>query len=364
MSSSTGAAAVLQESEPMGEDASVIKGPDFEKEEKKEMTVTELMDNYKTFGFQATNVGRAVEIVNEMLEGRQPGELASETGCKIWLTFTSNLISSGLREIFVFLAKHKLVDVICTSAGGVEEDIIKCLAPTVVGDYSLKGAELRAKGWNRIGNMLVPNKNYILFEEWLQPLLDEMWEEQEKGELWTPSKMIHRLGERIGNEESLYYWCWKNDIPVFCPAITDGSIGDNLFFHSYKKDPAIRVDLVQDIRRVNEMAMRHTQGKSAMLILGGGIPKHHACNAHLMRNGADLAVYINTAQEFDGSDSGGNPEEAISWGKIRTGARQVKVCAEATVVFPLLAAASFVRWWREGGGDGRERTKSGKGEDF
>lgn len=45
----------------------------------------------------------------------------------------------------------------------------------------------------------------------------------------------------------------------------------------------------------------------------------------LQRNGADYAVYINTAQEFDGSDSGARPDEAVSWGKIRVHAQPVKV---------------------------------------
>ena len=43
-----------------------------------------------------------------------------------------------------------------------------------------------------------------------------------------------------------------------------------------------------------------------------------------MRNGADFAVYVNTAQEFDGSDSGARPDEAVSWGKIRADATPVK----------------------------------------
>lgn len=44
-----------------------------------------------------------------------------------------------------------------------------------------------------------------------------------------------------------------------------------------------------------------------------------------MRNGADFAVYINTAQEFDGSDAGARPDEAVSWGKIKMDSRPVKV---------------------------------------
>ena len=43
------------------------------------------------------------------------------------------------------------------------------------------------------------------------------------------------------------------------------------------------------------------------------------------RNGADFSVFVNTAQEFDGSDSGARPDEAVSWGKIKTTATPVKV---------------------------------------
>jgi deoxyhypusine synthase len=57
-----------------------------------------------------------------------------------------------------------------SSAGGVEEDIIKCLGPTYVGGFDLKGADLRGKGLNRIGNLLVPNANYCAFEDWVVSL--------------------------------------------------------------------------------------------------------------------------------------------------------------------------------------------------
>jgi deoxyhypusine synthase len=70
------------------------------------------------------------------------------------------------------------VDVIVTSAGGIEEDLIKCLAPTYRGDFSLPGALLRSKGLNRIGNLLVPNDNYCKFENWIMPLFDQMLQEQ------------------------------------------------------------------------------------------------------------------------------------------------------------------------------------------
>ena len=241
------------------------------------------------------------------------------------------MISSGLRDTFRYLVQHRHVSAIVTTAGGVEEDLIKCLAPTFLGSFSTPGGALRAKGLNRIGNLFVPNNNYCSFEDWLIPILDKMLEEQEmefkaSGErfMWTPSKIIHRLGREIDNEDSVYYWAYKNDIPVFCPALTDGSLGDMLYFHSYKASPLqLGIDIVQDIRKINTMAVRAK--RAGMIILGGGLVKHHIANACLMRNGAEHAVYVNTAQEFDGSDAGARPDEAVSWGKIKADAQSVKV---------------------------------------
>ena len=311
----------------------------------------QLMDSYLTTGYQGSHLGKALLEVQRMRKWRLSDEPLGEDEvdsperrekrCKIFLGYTSNLISSGLRETFCFLAKHRMVDVIVSSAGGIEEDFIKCLAPTYTGEFHLRGAELRKKGLNRIGNLLVPNMNYCKFEDWLNPILDAMLKEQnEQGVQWTPSKMIHRLGKEINDERSVYYWCYKNNIPVYSPALTDGSIGDMIYFHTYS-NPGLKLDIVADVRAMNDEAVR--EKKTGIIVLGGGLVKHHICNANLMRNGADFAVFINTAQEFDGSDSGAAPDEAVSWGKVRANAHPVKVHGDATIIFPLIVASTFAK---------------------
>jgi deoxyhypusine synthase len=57
------------------------------------------------------------------------------------------------------------------------------------------------------------------------------------------------------------------------------------------------------------------------------------------RGGLDYAVYITTAQEFDGSLSGARTKEAISWGKVKADALHVTVDGDATVLLPLLYAS-------------------------
>jgi deoxyhypusine synthase len=346
--------AVLVKSEKLTSDT--VQGYDFNKG----VDYKALLDSYTRTGFQATNLGRAIEEVEKMLNwslSQEPipedevdeykdVEARKKVRTKIWLSYTSNLISSGLRETLRFLAQHSMVQVMISTAGGIEEDIIKCLAPTHLGDFALEGLALRRKGINRIGNLLAPNDNYCLFEDWMTAVLDRMHDEQEKdGVVWTPSKMIHRFGKEIDNPESVCYWAYKNNIPIFSPAITDGSIGDMLYFHSYKR-PGLVLDLVGDIRAVNDEAIKAR--KTGVIVLGGGLVKHHCMNANLMRNGADYVVYVNTAQEFDGSDSGARPDEAVSWGKIRVDARPVKIYAEATLVVPLIVARTFAARLEQG----------------
>jgi len=370
--------AVLAESVKMPDDAPFIRGYDFastsspssaadganksgggEGEGKGSICYETLLDSLLTTGFQATSLGMCIDEVNRMLRWRLSDEERtkeetsddlltdeerSQIRTKIFCGFTSNLTSSGVRETLCYLAKNKMIDVFCTTAGGIEEDFIKCLAKTYIGDFALKGADLRKKGLNRIGNLLVPNDNYCKFEDWLMPLLDVMLSEQkEKGTHWTPSSFIKRLGLEINDETSVFYWCAKNDIPVYCPALTDGSIGDMLYFHSFK-NPGLIIDLVQDIKNCNDEAfLVKRPRKTGLIILGGGVAKHHMANANLMRNGADFAVYMSTATEHDGSDSGARPDEAVSWGKITLDAKPVKCYVDCTIGFPLLVSRTFAK---------------------
>ena len=345
MKSNAAAEAVLKRSAPVPESVKEVSGIEFDRFQDKIITVDDIVEGMARTGFQASAVAEAITIINRMLEWRDP---ETQDQATIFLGYTSNMVSSGLRETFRYLVQHKRVSAIVTTAGGVEEDFIKCLGPTYLGSFSTRGAELREKGMNRIGNLVVPNNNYCAFEDWIIPIFNQMLKEQEDAKhgdeplIWSPSTVIQRLGKEINNESSIYYWAYKNDIPVFCPALTDGSLGDMLYFHTFKSSPLfLDISITRDIRKINDIAMNAK--RAGMIILGGGVVKHHIANACLMRNGAEYAVYINTAQEFDGSDAGARPDEAVSWGKIKVDGASVKVYAEATIVFPLIVAATFAK---------------------
>ena len=62
-----------------------------------------------------------------------------------------------------------------------------------------------------------------------------------------------------------------------------------------------------------------------------------------MKNGANFSFYVHTASEFDGSDAGAKPDEAISWGKIAVDAKPVKVYSDFSLVLPILIGETFAR---------------------
>ena len=333
------------------DDGAIVRGYDFNNAEK--IDYEAILDSFFTTGIQCTELAKGIIEINKMLdwsladepiaedeeEAYKTVEARKNVKCTVWLSHTSNMISAGTREGINFLVRNKMVQVINTTTGGIEEDIVKCLAHHQIGSFTTPGNEMRAKGLNRIGNMLVANDNYAMFEEWIAPIIDVMHDEQERdGVVWTPSKIIHRLGKEINNEESVYYWAYKNNIPVFCPSITDGSIGDMFYFHAYKRAGFI-IDIVQDVVLVDDIAIKSR--RAGAIIIGGSTPKHHCLNANMMRNGLDYCVYLNTGQAYDASDSGATPDEAVSWGKIKPRCMPVKVYTEATLVLPWIIAKCF-----------------------
>lgn len=328
-----------------------------------------LFSSFRTTGIQATHFSLACEQINKMIECKlKPIDLENKavtkaareyphlkslwkdeyfsslqrTNCTIYLGYTSNMISCGVRETIKYLVKNKMVDVLVTTTGGIEEDFMKCMRPALMDDFEYDGVQSRRDGLNRIGNMFVPNDNYRVFEDWLLKIFDDMLDEQKKDSTinWTPSKLIARLGREINNEDSVYYWAQKNGIPVFCPSITDGAIGDCLFYHSMKT-PGLKIDLVEDIQRMDLIALFAVN--TGAIILGGATPKHHILNSNCMRNGVNYAVFVNTGQPFDASDSGAKPNEAFSWAKIQLDAAPVKIYGEASFIFPLLVAQTFAK---------------------
>jgi deoxyhypusine synthase len=309
-----------------------IKGYNFEEK----FDFKKFLESYLNMGFQGSNLGKAFEIFKEIVDEKKKGKV------KIWMSFTGNMISSGNREIIKYLVKNRLIDGITTTAASVEEDIIKCIKPFHLASFDIKGKFLYDECIGRIGNILVPYDRYLYFERFFNDFFNKLLKESK--EIPCTHEITNKIGSYIkkndltknNHDDSFLYWASKNKIPVFVPGITDGAIGDMAVFFK-RKNKDFKIDVVKDHLEITKLIQN--ADKVASVVLGGGIAKHYLLNAAIFREGFEYSIYITTANEFDGSDSGGNQEEAISWAKINPKAKRVKVIADATLVFPLLVSS-------------------------
>ena len=287
---------------------------------KQGITVNELMNQYQNVGYQSIELAKAANVIVKM----------KKNGAKIFLTFTSNMVTSGLRGFFAQLINLKIPSVIVTTVGGIEEDIMKANGEIFkIGNFNNDDVELHEQGINRVGNLLIQNEAYMKFEDYINPILNQLYKKQKR---WAVSDILREIGLMLNDENSILYQAAKNEVPIFCPAITDGAFGFHLYLFQ-QKNPDFIVDVVKDFGNI--LFTTTHDDKKGVIALGGSISKHHAILCTLLNGGANYAVYMTTAHKTSGSMSGATTNEAKSWGKVKDDSDIATVNGDVTIMFPL-----------------------------
>jgi len=288
---------------------------------KPDMFVKECVDSFGTLGYQAIELNEASKVVLKM----------KHAGAKIFLTFTSNMVTSGLRGFFAQLCKLKIPDILVTTSGSIEEDIMKSVGENFeIANFYADDTQLHEKGENRIGNLIIRNESYMKFEDLMNQYLEKIYE---KNKRISTSKLLKKIGLMLNDKNSILYQAAKNNIPIYCPGIADSSFGFHLFMFQQKHDDFI-VDTIRDMKRiVTDLSFDEKKG---LISLGGSISKHYAIFAALLSGGFDYAVYLTTSHASFGSLSGATTQEAKSWGKLKDDAESATVNGDVCITFPLM----------------------------
>lgn len=137
--------------------------------------------------------------------------------------------------------------------------------------------------------------------------------------------LIRAMGQKVDHPESIYYWCYKNGIPVLCPALTDGAVGDMLYTFSFRHSDFL-VDQMGDYRLL--VNMLKGANKAGSLLLGSGLIESHVLKAaYTARAGLDYCVMINTELHID------TPRVE----------QYIRIFSEVTLVLPFLVALTFYK---------------------
>jgi deoxyhypusine synthase len=277
-------------------------------------------------GFTASKLTLGAKILLEM---------ESNPKCFKFLSFPADIISTGVRGIIVDLIKQKKFDFIITTTGTLDHDLARLWSAYYIGTERANDAELRKKKINRLYNVFIPYSNYgNILEDKLQPIFQRM-----EARDYASYELVWEIGRAISKErkreESIVYWAYKNQIPIVIPGFTDGAVGFQAWMY-YQKERKFTINPFKDEDLLAEVVFKHKI--TGALMIGGGISKHHTIWWNQFKKGLDYAVYVTTANEWDGSLSGAPLEEAISWGKVKPNARQVTIHGEASVILPLLVS--------------------------
>ena len=288
---------------------------------KEGLTIAELVESYGSLGYQAIELAEATKVILKM----------KRDGAKIFLTFTSNMVTSGLRGLFAQLCSYKIPNILVTTSGSVEEDIIKSLGESFdVSNFNQDDVSLHERGENRVGNIVIHTESYMKFEDKISEILEKIYLNKKR---ISSSELLYEIGLNLNDENSFLFQAAKNNIPVYCPGIADSSFGFQLYMFGQKHSDFI-VDTVKDMERVTcDLSFDEKKG---LISLGGSISKHYAIFAALLSGGFDYAVYLTTSHSTSGSMSGATTDEAKSWGKLKDGAQAATVNGDVCITFPLI----------------------------
>ena len=288
---------------------------------KPNMTAEKMVDSFGNLGYQATELSEAVDVILKM----------KRTGAKVFLTFTSNMTTSGLRGFFAQLCSLKIPDILVTTSGSIEEDLMKALGDNFeVISFNTDDTALHERGENRVGNLLIHTSSYMKFEDKISSILSEIYKKQKR---ISVSDLLHEIGLKLNDKNSILYQAVKNNIPIYCPGIADSSFGFQLYMFQ-QKNPEFIVDTIKDMERVTtDLSFDEKKG---LISLGGSISKHYAIFAALLSGGFDYAVYMTTSHATSGSLSGATTSEAKSWGKIKDDGEAATINGDVSITFPLM----------------------------
>jgi deoxyhypusine synthase len=301
------------------------------------MTVDDLVDIFASTGYNARQLGEAAKLYAKMIE----------EDAVICLTVAGAMTPVGMGGIIKTLIEKGFVDwIITTGANVYHEDHFARGFPVKQGHFEVDDMILYEKEIVRIRDV------YIKFMETLEAedkVVQQMFRDKLIEKPFTTAEFSNMMG-KISSERAKYpeksflVSAYKYDVPVYISTLKDSSLALNLGVHRLQ-NKTYNLDFVREI--LEQAAIVYNSKKSAIVELGGGVPKNTAQQTGPMLDqilgnhdgGQDYIIQITDARPDTGGLSGATLQEGKSWGKVQDAhSGNVTVYTDSTIAFPILAA--------------------------
>jgi deoxyhypusine synthase len=298
-----------------------------------DVTADELLTRMERISFQGRNLATARRIWERMLG----------SDVTIFLGAAGALSAGGMRLILAHLIEHRYIDVLVSTGANLYHDLHETRGRRhFIGSPTLDDAALAAERIDRVYDTLASEDEFCRNDEWIAAFVLKL-----ERRPYTSREFLFKLGEHLWKEtdnRGILTAAYRANVPIFCPAIADSSIGMGLSQARHRDQTAGQIDVIGDIIESANIVIRRPS--TASIVLGGGTPKNFINQASVQAEfysdrvtGHKYALQIVTDVPHYGGASGSSLEEAQSWGKLSIESEKATVHCDVTLALPLLVSA-------------------------
>jgi deoxyhypusine synthase len=295
--------------------------------------VDDVLARMERISFQGRSLATARGIWQKMLGG----------DCTIFLGTAGALSAGGMRLVIAYLLEHRYVDCLVSTGANLYHDLHETRGRRhFVGSPLENDAALQAERIDRVYDTYASEDEFCENDEWIAEFVLTL-----ERRPYTSREFLYRLGQHLWDATGrvgILTAAYRANVPIFCPAIADSSIGMGISQARHRDESAGQIDVIGDILESANLVIRRP--RTASVVLGGGTPKNFINQASVQAEfyddrvaGHRYAIQIVTDVPHFGGASGSSLEEAQSWGKLANDAEQVTVHADATIALPVLVSA-------------------------
>jgi deoxyhypusine synthase len=298
-----------------------------------DLSADDVLTKMERVSFQGRNLAIARRIWERMLG----------SDVTIFLGAAGALSAGGMRLILAHLIEHRYIDCLVSTGANLYHDLHETRGRRhFMATPGIDDAALAAERIDRVYDTLASEDEFCKNDEWIAGFVLKL-----ERRPYTTREFLYKLGEHLWREtenNGILTAAYRANVPIFCPAIADSSIGMGLSQARHRDATAGHIDVIGDIIESANVVIRRPS--TASIVLGGGTPKNFINQASVQAefydervSGHRFAIQIVTDVPHFGGASGSSLEEAQSWGKLSIESEKVTVQADVTVALPILVTA-------------------------
>src|SRR5258707_13441219 len=225
------------------------------------LAADQLLARMERISFQGRNLATAHRIWQKMLQD----------DVTIFLGMAGALSAGGLRLIVAHLIRERYVDCLVSTGANLYHDLHETRGQHhYLGSPHEDDAALAKDRIDRVYDTYASEEEFIANDNWIADFAATLEKRP-----YTSREFLHLLGGHLWKttkREGILTSAYRANVPIFCPAIADSSIGMGLSQARQKVPGAGYIDIIGDIVESANLVIRRP--RTASVVLAGGTPKN------------------------------------------------------------------------------------------